>query len=168
VSVSLSGFVSVFHPSGRLFLSIHNSSSLCQFVFSLISAPPSSASSAMSLSISSLFFCLPPVLCPLLFQSKFHPFDKSTDVDKMCNFAWVTEWKEGRRKPHKVNPLTSPYTCRVKGQSGGGIINNKCSKRMRQSGLSKSGRWVRRKWYNKKERLRLGRRHFQSSSVSPS
>lgn len=43
-----------------LLLSLRISSFLCHFVFSLISAPPSSTSSALSLSIPSLLHAMPP------------------------------------------------------------------------------------------------------------
>lgn len=57
-------------------------SSLCQFVFSLISTPPSSVSSALSLSILSPCSALQPpfFLTTVLSRSKFHPFDENTDT----------------------------------------------------------------------------------------
>lgn len=52
-------------PGLSLLLSLHISSCLCQFGFGLISAPPSPASSALSLSIPSLFdVCTPANLFP--------------------------------------------------------------------------------------------------------
>lgn len=52
-----------------LLLSLRISSFLCHFVFSLISAPPSSTSSALSLSISSLLHAPPKSPPPLQFES---------------------------------------------------------------------------------------------------
>lgn len=62
-----------------LLLSLRISSFLCHFVFRLISAPPSSTSSALSLSIPSLLPHPPP--------SAVGRLNEIAGVDKMCNLV---------------------------------------------------------------------------------